>query len=91
MMNNENPLKDRIHAFIASNFYVEPGAFGDDDSLLRRRILDSTGVLEVAMFLEDELGVRVEDVDMVPENMASVAAISSFVERKRAAKVAKAG
>ena len=46
-------------------------------------ILDSTGVLEVVAFLEDELDVKVSDEEMIPENFASIARITAFVDRKR--------
>ncbi len=43
----------------------------------------STGMLEIIMFIEDELGVTVEDEEMIPENLDSVNRISNFVGRKK--------
>jgi acyl carrier protein len=54
-----------------------------DDSLLGRGIVDSTGMLEIIMFIEEQLGVIVKDEDMIPENLDSVSRIAAFVESRR--------
>ena len=55
----------------------------DVDSLLNRGIIDSTGVLDLMMFMEDEFGIRVADEDMVPDNFDSVTSLARYVETKR--------
>ena len=77
-------LKQTIRDFIIRNFYVaEPSALEDGASLLEQGIIDSTGVLEVILFLETSFGVAVEDAEMVPENLDSIDAIAGFVARKK--------
>ena len=80
-------LRDRIQKFILENylFTSDPSALGSDDSLLGRGIVDSTGMLEIIMFIEEQLGVNVKDEEMVPENLDSVNRIAAFVESKRKA------
>ena len=80
-------LRDRIQKFILENylFTSDPSALGSDDSLLGRGIVDSTGMLEIIMFIEEQLGVTVKDDEMVPENLDSVNRIAAFVESKRKA------
>ncbi|MEW8470669.1 MAG: acyl carrier protein, partial [Candidatus Thiodiazotropha sp.] len=58
-------------------------ALNSTDSFLDKGILDSTGILEVIYFLEDEFGIKVEDTEMVPENLDSVDNIVSFIAKKR--------
>ena len=78
-------LLQRIQMFILENylFTSDSGALGVDDSLLGRGIVDSTGMLEIIMFIEEQLGVTVADAEMIPENLDSVNRIASFVELKR--------
>lgn len=77
--------KERIRQFILKNFYVADAAsLLDDTSLLDQGIIDSTGVLEVIAFIEDEFGVKVEDEEMLPENLDSIDRIDAFVARKKA-------
>lgn len=79
-------IKQIVRQFIVQNFYVpEAAALADDTSLLDEGIVDSTGVLEVTAFLESELGITVEDSEIVPENLDTIANITAFVLRKRAA------
>lgn len=76
--------KEQIRAFVTSNFYVaNPADLADDASLLDRGIIDSTGVLEVIFFIEDTFGIKIEDNEMLPENLDSIERITNFVARKR--------
>lgn len=70
-------------------FVVENYLFGDDSampddtaSLVGAGVVDSTGILELIDFLETTFGITVADVEMLPENLDSVADIASFVSRK---------
>lgn len=78
-------LRDRIQEFILENylFTSDTSALGLEDSLLDRGIVDSTGMLEIVMFIEEQLGVTVKDEEMIPENLDSVNRIAAFVESKR--------
>ena len=78
-------LQTQVRDFILENYLFtdDTSALGLDESLLDRGIVDSTGMLEIIMFIEDELGVAVEDEEMIPENLDSVNRIASFVSKKR--------
>ena len=80
-------LEQKIKHYILENYLFtdDATALASGDSLLERGIIDSTGVLEIIAFLEEEFGVVVEDEEMVPENLDSVDNLVAFVERKRAA------
>lgn len=76
---------EQIRAFVTSNFYVaNPADLADDASLLDRGIIDSTGVLEVIFFIEDTFGIKVEDSEMLPDNLDSIERITNYVTHKRA-------
>lgn len=78
-------VRDRIREFVTTNFYVpDTQPLLDEDSLLGRGIVDSTGVLELMAFLEETFSVTVSDEEAVPENLDSIARISAFVERRTA-------
>jgi len=80
-------LHDSIRHFILENYLFtdDPAQLGLDDSLLGRGIVDSTGMLEIILFIEEQLGVKVADTEMVPENLDSVNRIAAFVTSKRKA------
>ena len=84
-------MSDQVRAAIAA-FIVENFLFGEserlpreDDSLLEAGIIDSTGVLELIEFLEQEFAIQVSDVETVPENLGSITNLTSYVVGKRQA------
>jgi acyl carrier protein len=79
-------ISEKIRAFVTKNFYVaDAGSLRDEDSLLDKGIVDSTAVLEVISFLEGTFDITVQDDEMLPENLDSIARIAAFVTRKKAA------
>ena len=81
--------QDRVRQFIVDKFYVsDPPDIRDDTLLVTTGVVDSTGILEVIGFLEEEFGIRIEDRDMTPENLESIERITAFICRKRAADAA---
>lgn len=77
--------RTRLRTFLASNFLLSDAEFPypDDASLLAEGVLDSTGVLELLQFLEQEFGVVTLDAEAIPQHLDSVARILAFVERKQ--------
>ena len=76
-------LKKQVRDFVTANFYVaDPKSLEDRTSLLDQGIIDSTGVLEVIVFVETTFGITVEDSEMLPENLDSIERIADFVARK---------
>ena len=77
-------IKEQVRAFLTSNFYVaDPAALEDEASLLDRGIIDSTGVLEVIFFIEENFSIKVEDSEMLPDNLDSIERIANFVKQER--------
>ena len=73
-----------VRRFIGENFLFrdDADAIAQDASLLDAGIIDSTGVLELVCFLETSFGIEVGDDEMLPENLDSIRAIASYVDRK---------
>jgi acyl carrier protein len=73
----------RLRQFITENFlFGQEHAFSDEDSLLEQGIIDSTGVLELVGFLENEYHVAIEDEELVPENLDSISNLMRFLAAK---------
>ena len=79
-MSNE----EKIRNYILENFLFtdDQSALSSKDSFMDKGIIDSTGILEVIYFLEDEFNMEVDDEEMVPENLDSVNNIVAFIARK---------
>ncbi len=76
-----------VRNYILENFLFsqDDSALNNADSLLGKGIVDSTGMLELVSFLEQQFSVKVADTELVPENLDSVNNIVVFLGRKRAA------
>ena len=59
--------------FIVDNFLFGDGAkLAIDTPLFEKGIIDSTGVLELVAFIEDNFNVTVTDEELVQENFSSL-------------------
>ncbi len=78
-------IAQQINNFIIDNFMMgrSPEELTEDDSLLEKGIIDSTGVLELVSFIEETYGFTVEDDELVPENLDSVNKLVNYINRKR--------
>ena len=77
-------VKTQVRQFIEENFLMgaKRASYADGDSFMTHHLVDSTGFLELVMFLEETWGIQVEDEEMVPENLDSLNAIEAYVGRK---------
>ncbi len=77
-------VRQQIREFMENNFALgeQMSSLADDTSFMESGVIDSTGVLELVAFLEETYEVKVEDEEMVPENLDSIANLCAFVARK---------
>jgi acyl carrier protein len=76
-------VKDKIQGFIVENFlFGNAEGLEDDTSFLEEGIIDSTGVLELVGFIEEDFSITVEDEELVPENLDSINNVTTYLERK---------
>lgn len=76
-------MKSEIRHFIVENYlFGRDNGFGEEESFLDRGILDSTGVMELIAFIEGRFGVKVEDHELLPENLDTLSSLARFIEEK---------
>jgi len=80
-------VKEAVRAFLSSSSLplARVDSFTDDDSFLEKNIIDSTGVLELVGFIENEYQIRFEADEITPENLDSINKIADFVSMKTSA------
>lgn len=78
-------VQNRISEFMLTTF--PPSTPGEEysltQSLLGTGVIDSIGVLSLVTWLEQEFDIMVDDEDVVPENLDSIASLTRFVDSKR--------
>jgi acyl carrier protein len=77
-------VREEIKNFIIDNFMMgrNPAELTDDDSLLGKGIIDSTGVLELVGFIEEKYQIQFNDDELIPENLDSVNNLITYIQRK---------
>ena len=80
-------IQRQLHEFIVVNFLFDgsDAVFDDHDSLMGQGILDPTGFLELALFIEEGWGITVDQADLNPDNFDTVSALAAYVMRHLAA------
>jgi acyl carrier protein len=78
--------RQRIKQYILKNFLFsnDDSAIGDQDSLVRGGILDSTGIYELIMYIEEEFKFTIAPEEMIPDNFDTLEVIDAFIDRKLA-------
>jgi len=72
-----------VRDFVVQNFLFGDGKLlQDNTSFLGQGIIDSTGILELVLFLEQTYTIKIEDEELIPENLDSLINVARFIERK---------
>jgi acyl carrier protein len=80
-----NEMREQIRNYIVDNFlFGDDSGLDDSVSFLESGMIDSTGILEVIGFLEENFSIKVKDDELIPENLDSIGNLMGYVGRKLA-------
>jgi acyl carrier protein len=77
-------VEQTLRQFVDETFLFGQGIekVGSDDSLVDHGIIDSTGILELVNFIEQQFQIKLADAEIVPANLDSFSRLTSFIESK---------
>lgn len=77
-------LKTRIKEMIVERLFlsVAPSQIGDDEPLMEAYGVDSVSLLELAIGMEEDFGVSMEDADFNVASFQTVNSIAQFIQSK---------
>jgi acyl carrier protein len=79
-MSTESILADHIIEEIAVG---KTKGLKPEEDLFSSGILDSLGVLQLVLFIEEKFSITVSDEDVVYENFNSIFAIARYIDEKK--------
>jgi acyl carrier protein len=79
-------IQQDVRGFLVDNFLLGRKDELSDESPLMDRVIDSHGVVELVVFLQDRFGIRVDDEEVNRDNLDSVKKIVAYVTRKLGSK-----
>jgi acyl carrier protein len=77
-------IEAQVRKYVAQNLLFSDNGFeyDDDDSFLQEGIVDSVGVLELVLFVEETFDVNVDDQEITPDNFDSVNKLARYIRSK---------
>lgn len=77
--------REILKGFVTDKFLASAGKedFDDDDSFMDNGIIDSTGVLELLEFIEEQFDIGIEDEEIIPDNLDSIKKLTTFIHKKK--------
>jgi acyl carrier protein len=76
--------QDKLSKFIAEKILKQPGrTIGPDEKLISSGLIDSFSLMDLALFVEDSYGVRIEDTELNANTFDSLDQLSALIESRR--------
>lgn len=84
-------VEQKLRKVVSETFLIglEGVELSGDDSFIEKGIIDSTGILQLVEFVEQEFGLKIDDEDLIPENLDSINRLVAFVNAKMACATGK--
>ena len=74
----------QLASFIVVNILKQPNrTIGPDEKLISSGLIDSFSLMDLALFVEDTFGVRIEDTELNTETFDTLAQLGALVESRR--------
>jgi acyl carrier protein len=74
----------KLSAFIASEILKQPGReLAPDTQLISSGLVDSFSLMDIALFVEDTFGVRIEDTELNAETFDTLQQLTDLVESRQ--------
>ena len=72
-----------IAAFICGEILKDPGrSLGMDEPIISSGLVDSFSLVDLALFIEDQFGVRIEDTELNVDVFDTLSELTALVEKK---------
>ena len=73
-----------LSAFIATNILKQPNrVIGPAEPLISSGLIDSFSLMDLALFVEDTFGVRVEDTELNADTFDTLSQLASLIESRK--------
>jgi len=77
-------ITDQLSSFIAKNILKQPGRVIDaDEKLISSGLIDSFSLMDLALFIEDAYGVRIEDTELNADTFDSLNQLAALIESRK--------
>ncbi len=74
----------KLSTYLATDILKQPNrAISPDEALLSSGLIDSFSLMDVALFVEDNFGVRIEDTELNADTFDNLIQLASLIESRQ--------
>ena len=74
----------KLSTFLATDILKQPNrAIAADEPLISSGLIDSFSLMDVALFVEDNFGVRIEDTELNADSFDNLTQLASLIESRQ--------
>ncbi len=75
----------KLEQFIAARILKQPNRrIGADEALISSGLVDSFSLMDIALFVEDTFGVRIEDTELNAQTFDTLNQLSALIDSRKA-------
>jgi acyl carrier protein len=75
-------IKEKVKSYIHQASHIDNDKIKDSSLIFKEGYFDSMGFMVLITFIEEEFGIKTNDVDLTEENFESINAITEYISRK---------
>ena len=77
-------ITTQLSTFIATTILKQPNrSIGHSESLISTGLIDSFSLMDLALFVEDTFGVRIEDTELNADTYDNLTQLVSLIESRK--------
>ena len=78
-------MTSSLSTFIASKILKQPNrSIGSDEALISSGLIDSFSLMDLALYVEDTFGVRIEDTELNANTFDNLTQLAALIDSRKA-------
>jgi acyl carrier protein len=79
-----NDISIQLAQFIATEILKQPGrVIAEDETLISSGLVDSFSLVDLALFVEDKFGVRIDDTELKADTFDTLAQLINLIRQRQ--------
>ena len=75
---------NKLSTFLATDILKQPNrAIAPDEPLISSGLIDSFSLMDVALFVEDNFGIRIEDTELNADTFDNMTQLATLIESRQ--------
>jgi acyl carrier protein len=76
-------IQEKLNAYITAQIMKQPGrTLGADEALISGGLIDSFSLVDLALFVEENFGVRIDDTELNAETFDNLGQLSALIQSR---------